>query len=793
MAEARSAVHEPHVGRIEEGRSAQHDFIVGLRASIIRRFFRTRNLIKNGMWPTSLWNLGALVLILSVLLIGDWELAKPVTSRLDRLEDWIHMPRSWPLAVRSFIISVLTGFFFFLILLHVRRYLLRLLLSYRGWMYEQPKTQGVLTVIWGLLVKVVSGSHPALYACQLSLPRQPVPPLKDTLKGLIHSLKPLYGEDSQIIQDLKTESKEFQRTLGPKLQSILYLKSWWAQSYVSDFWEKYVYLMGRSPLPINSNYYVLDQGIYCPTSDQIVRATSCIYRYVKVKQMVDREQLEPLLIRNTIPICMAQYEKVFSTTRVPGEEQDTLVHYESSVSKHIVVNRKGILYKVEMFDKNRKLIPVADLQKLLCWIMHDADKHQDSCSEDEKSVPALTGTDRKTWAQVRNQYFSQGINKHSLDIIEKALFCVILGTEIHDTYSTRARYLLHADGKSIWFDKSFTILVSPNGRMGMHCEHSYADAPVIAHILECNLTQEAVHGIIPGLVEDSKELIASENGLPPSIHKPQRLVFEVDEKLGKSIQIAYRNLSQAIEDIDLNVQGYTNYGKGFIKTCKVSPDAYIQMALQITYFKNAGKFALTYESSMTRLYLLGRTETVRSLTLESVEFVKAFLDKTIPPEQKISLLRRACTLHARMYKDCMNGKGIDRHLFALYVISKGLDYDCEFLKKCLSIPWTLSTSQAPQQQLASSPNCDSPKYRDKVSPGGGFGPVSDDGYGVAYMIPGDLKLFFHVSSKKSSKQTDSTLFMNQLFETLGEMKALFEEHSKTSDQKTPDQNNANSA
>ena len=46
MAEARSAVHEPHVGRIEEGRSAQHDFIVGLRASIIRRFFRTRFVIK---------------------------------------------------------------------------------------------------------------------------------------------------------------------------------------------------------------------------------------------------------------------------------------------------------------------------------------------------------------------------------------------------------------------------------------------------------------------------------------------------------------------------------------------------------------------------------------------------------------------------------------------------------------------------------------------------------------------------------------------------------------------------
>ena len=62
----------------------------------------------------------------------------------------------------------------------------------------------------------------------------------------------------------------------------------------------------------------------------------------------------------------------------------------------------------------------------------------------------------------------------------------------------------------------------------------------------------------------------------------------------------------------------------------------------------------------------------------------------------------------------------------------------------------------------------------QVSPGGGFGPVSDDGYGVAYMIPGDFKFFFHVGSKKSSKVTDSSLFMKQLFETLDEMKQLFE-------------------
>ena len=70
----------------------------------------------------------------------------------------------------------------------------------------------------------------------------------------------------------------------------------------------------------------------------------------------------------------------------------------------------------------------------------------------------------------------------------------------------------------------------------------------------------------------------------------------------------------------------------------------------------------------------------------------------------------------------------------------------------------------------------------QISPGGGFGPVSDDGYGVCYMIPGDLKIFFHVSSKKSTKETDSTVFMKQLFETLGEMRELFENESKSSEQ-----------
>ena len=48
---------------------------------------------------------------------------------------------------------------------------------------------------------------------------------------------------------------EFFGGIANKLQRYLILKSWWATNYVTDWWEQYVYLRGRSPIMVNSNYY----------------------------------------------------------------------------------------------------------------------------------------------------------------------------------------------------------------------------------------------------------------------------------------------------------------------------------------------------------------------------------------------------------------------------------------------------------------------------------------------------------------------------------------------------------
>lgn len=42
---------------------------------------------------------------------------------------------------------------------------------------------------------------------------------------------------------------------------------------------------------------------------------------------------------------------------------------------------------------------------------------------------------------------------------------------------------------------------------------------------------------------------------------------------------------RAIADLDFKVYTYRGYGREFMKSCKTSPDVYIQMALQYAYYK----------------------------------------------------------------------------------------------------------------------------------------------------------------------------------------------------------------
>ncbi|CAM2098840.1 unnamed protein product [Caretta caretta] len=638
---------------------------------------------------------------------------------------------------------------------------LKLLLSYHGWMFEPHGKMSRSTRVWVALVKVMSGRKPMLYSFQTSLPKLPVPSVEATIHRYLESVRPLLEDEKY--RKMEALAQAFQQHTAPRLQKFLVLKSWWAPNYVSDWWEEFVYLRGRGPIMVNSNYYAMDFLYVTPSPLQAARAGNTVHAILLYRRKLDREEIPPVKALGIVPMCSYQMERMFNTTRIPGMKSDTLQHVLES--KHLAVYHKGRFYKLWLYQGGKLLKP-RDLELQFQRILDDPSPPQPG----EEKLAALTAGERVPWAEARARFFSQGKNKVSLDAIERAAFFLALDEEAQgyerdreDSMDRYGKSLLHGRCYDRWFDKSFTLVVYKNGKVGTNAEHSWADAPIIGHLWEFMLGTDIFH------------LGYSEGGHccgepSPALAPPQRLQWDIPEECRKVIDSSYRVAKALADDVDFHVFQFTNFGKGLIKRFKISPDAFIQISLQLAHFRDKGSFCLTYEASMTRLFREGRTETVRSCTRESTAFVRSMMDPARDQLERLQLLQVAAEKHQHMYRLAMTGAGIDRHLFCLYVVSRYLRVESPFLAQVLAEPWRLSTSQTPQQQIKM---FDMEKNQDHVSSGGGFGPVADDGYGVSYIIAGENLITFHISSKFSSPETDSRRFGRNIRQAMLDIADLF--------------------
>ncbi|XP_077371923.1 carnitine O-palmitoyltransferase 1, muscle isoform isoform X2 [Festucalex cinctus] len=654
------------------------------------------------------------------------------------------------------------------VLIYLLRYTLKALLSYHGWIFESHGKMSTSTKVWLSLVKMLSWRRPLLYSFQASLPRLPVPRVEDTIRRYLESVRPLL--DDEEYNQMAVLANDFQATKAAQLQRYLILKSWWATNYVSDWWEEYIYLRSRDPIMVNSNFYIMDLLYVTPTHRQAARAGNIVHALLQYRRKLERGEHAPLRALGTVPMCSAQMERMFNTTRIPGIETDSVQHLNDR--KHLVVYHKGRFFQVWLYLGGRHLLP-SELETQFSRILNDTSEPQPG----ELKLAALTAGNRVTWAQARMKYFSQGVNSASLDAVESAAFFLALDDEPqgYDAKSNSldryAKSLLHGKCYDRWFDKSFTLISYPNGKMGISAEHSWADAPIVGHMWEYILATDCFH---LGYTEEGHCKGDVNKGLP----QPSRLQWLIPTECQHVIETSYLSAKKIADDVDFFAYLFCAFGKGLIKRCKTSPDAFIQLALQLAQFRDQGEFCLTYESSMTRMFRDGRTETVRSCTSEAVAFVRAMVDRRATNTHRLTLFRRAADKHQNMYRLAMTGSGIDRHLFCLYIVSKYLGVDSPFLKQVLSEPWKLSTSQTPQQQLNM---VDINKFPEYVSAGGGFGPVADDGYGVSYIIVGENLITFHISSKFSSPDTDSRKFGQHIDKAMMDIQMLFQ---ATNDQKT---------
>lgn len=700
-----------------------------------------------------------LVAALGAARYSEHETTLGVLGKLERGLPWSHnLDPKTVIAVAVLVCATIL----WMLLGHIQQFTLRQLLRYRAFLYEPRGKLSLKTKCWLGLVKLLGGKNPTLYSYEKSLPSLPVPDLNATTERYLRSVRPVLSEER--FKKMETLAEEFKNGLGKKLQRYLVWRSWWSTNYISDWWQQFVYLRSREPLMINSNYYGVD-SVEVPSPIQSARAANIIYAMYAYRKQIFKEKLEPQFAMGLIPLCSEQFRKTFNTTRIPLKEQDHLHHHGST--SHTVIYHRGRFFRLEVFHRGQ-LLKAADLEKQIIKILEDDSKPVPG----EELLPALTSAERNLWAETRSTYFSKGVNKESLGCIEDAAVFLSLedlslnyGQEDSEDMDSLCRYLLHGNGHSCWFDKSFSGYIFKNGRFGICAEHSWADAPIVSHLGEFLMIEDIQ---VMGYKEDGHCKGEPEFDLPP----PTRLKWDIPEKCVSIIESCQENAEKLINDLDLHVLVHTAFGKGAIKKCKLSPDAFIQMGLQLAYFKDQQSFSLTYESSMTRLFREGRTETVRPCTTESCAFVRAMLDPSSKKSERRELLEKAAELHVDGFRKAMSGAGVDRHLFGLYVVSKYLEEDSPFLKEALKEPWKLSTSQTATQQTNRGNYI---KYPGMKTAGGGFGPVADDGYGVSYIIAGEDVIFYHVTCKVSSQLTDCKRFCANIRESMAEMKALFDE------------------
>ncbi|EEH08271.1 carnitine acetyl transferase [Histoplasma capsulatum G186AR] len=666
------------------------------------------------------------------------------------------------------------------------------------------------------------------FANQDSLPKLPIPDLESTCNRYLECLAPLQSAREQ--EETKAAVNEFLKTDGPELQNKLKNYATSKSSYIEQF-----------SVVLNLNpFFLLEDDPTPSRNNQVTRAASLVVSALSFVRAVRREELAPDTVRGK-PLCMFQYSRLFGTARVPTE--NGCIIGQDSAAKHMVVLCRGQFYWFDVLDDNNDLLmSERDISLNLQVIIEDAE--QTPIQEAAKGALGVLSTEnRKVWSGLRDILTKdrKSNNAECLNIVDTALFVLCLdSTEPSNTAELCANMLCGTNevvrGVQIgtctnrWYDK-LQIIVCKNGSAGINFEHTGVDGHTVLRFASDVYTDtilrfaRTINGQAPSLWATTSP--------PPSKRSPEsfasnvsttphKLEWDMGPELSIALRFAESHLADLLHQHEFQVLDFKGYGKNFITSMSISPDAFVQMAFQAAYYGLYGRVENTYEPAMTKFFLHGRTEAVRTVSHESVEFVRTFWDER-PAAEKVAALRKATEKHTATTKTCSQGKGQDRHLYALYclwqrsfddglgIISSGPPSTNGYSSPAengssidsspapahgstavsrpsspsddgISSSYSTSSSRNIRlQHLAHTPalfndagwdkinttilstsNCGNPSLRHF-----GFGPTSGDGFGIGYIIKDDS-----ISICASSKHRQTTRFIQSLEAYLYEIRKL---------------------
>uniref|UniRef100_A0A8C4E2X6 Choline/carnitine acyltransferase domain-containing protein n=1 Tax=Dicentrarchus labrax TaxID=13489 RepID=A0A8C4E2X6_DICLA len=572
-----------------------------------------------------------------------------------------------------------------------------------------------------------------------SVPSQPVPPLAQTLQGYLRALEPLLPPEE--LSHTRRMVQEFSRPggLGAQLQEGLERRARTTKNWISPWWVQWAYLESRQPLPVHSN-----PAISLPRRDYNGWRNFCLFVFIPVSGQLPVEYMRGK------PLCMELYPLLFSSCRIPGPKHDYIAHHGRSrrTPTHITVVRNYQFFQLEVYNSDGSRMTESQIHSQLLRI------RSQSWKTDKEPMGILTSEHRHTWGQAYNRLLKDKLNKESVRLIETGLFSLCLDSPVmrisDEKYASRkAAQVLHGGGTfsnsgNRWFDKTLQFVVGEDGSWGLLYEQATAEGPPIAtllhHILDyCEKPDPKRAPLVP---------------LP----MPKKLYFNIGREIKRDIEHAKQNLDILINDLDVNVFNFKRFGKDLPKQHKLSPNSFIQVALQLAYYRSV---CPTCDIVSQRMFRGGRTEYIRSPTNQTLKFILAFDDPSVSREAKVQLFREAVDAYAALTDQALKGHGIERHLLGLKLqaIEEGLSIPKIFMDTAygLATHWKLRTGQVPA-------NTDSVMC---------FGPLVPDGYAICYNPQAD-HVHFSITAFNCCEETHAETLSLTLKDTLCQLQELLQ-------------------
>ncbi|CAG0917506.1 unnamed protein product [Notodromas monacha] len=595
-------------------------------------------------------------------------------------------------------------------------------------------------------------SQPSNALLRDDLPRQPVPELRDTLQKYLRTVKPHVTDEEFSVTEKAVKDFAAPGGLGEKLQKLLKARAASTDSWLAEWWLNLAYLQYRLPLPVwSSPGILLPQQEVSTLDGQLKLAARVIAGILDYKSIIDKRAV-PQEWSGKNPMDMSQYYSIFYTCRIPGRTVDKLVHYGDvhPLPTHLVVLRNNHFFHMDVYDKSGEQALSEEQIAEQLWSIVDQSQ--------SPGIPlgVCTMDNRANWGAAYDALRQAKGNKAILGSINSSI-CVIcldgpnpdMPEHAPDERTVAALEMIHGCGNKSnsgnrWYDKTIQVIIGTKGQLGMAYEHSPAEGPPIA-----NLTDHVMD-----FVTEKKKAVGKS---AMSVHPPKKLDFNIPSSVRDAIETAQQDLDGMVSDLEMTMYTFPHYGKNLIKTFKMSPDSFIQMAIQLAFYRIHGEPAATYESASTRKYLLGRTEAIRSCSMESLEFCKAMMSRAVSINDKVQALKNAVEGHKKYVIEACDGYGVDRHLLGLKqtAIENGMDIHEMFLDPgyTRSSHMRLSTSQVPA------------RYDTVMC----FGPLVPDGYGCCYN-PRPDSINFGLSACLTSPETHSRKLRDALGESLEDMR-----------------------